>query len=156
MKITYNNNNVYLNVTVWLASPGDIKFSKSEQMSKEELNIFLKIFTRLRGRKMVPQLWKVHQWNPSEGHQWSFPSLDAAYYLRPGKYSIRAFEQDLRKTGNIAGVVHVKPISNEQMKKRCDSGELGKAESKSPSTKEDDLILPLSLFGWRGREINIS
>ena len=61
MKITYNNNNVYLNVTEWLASPGDIQFSKSEQMSKEELNIFLKIFTRLRGRKMALQFTKVHR-----------------------------------------------------------------------------------------------
>ena len=36
-----NNNNFYLNVTEWLASPGGTKFSKPiEEMSKEELNVF--------------------------------------------------------------------------------------------------------------------
>ena len=40
-----NNNNFYLNVTEWLASPGGTKFSKPiEEMSKEKLNIFLKRF----------------------------------------------------------------------------------------------------------------
>jgi len=39
------NNNFYLNVTEWLASPGSTKFSKPiEEMSKEELNVFLKSF----------------------------------------------------------------------------------------------------------------
>ena len=45
MKITYDNTNFYLNVTEWLASPGGTKFSKPiEEMSKEELNAFLKSF----------------------------------------------------------------------------------------------------------------
>ena len=36
-----NNNNFYLNVTEWLASPGGTKFLKPiEEMSKEELNVF--------------------------------------------------------------------------------------------------------------------
>ena len=40
-----NSNNFYLNVTEWLASPGGTKFSKPiEEMSKEELNVFLKRF----------------------------------------------------------------------------------------------------------------
>ena len=40
-----NNNNFYLNVTEWLASPGGAKFSNPiEEMSKEELNVFLKSF----------------------------------------------------------------------------------------------------------------
>ena len=39
------NNNFYLIVTEWLASPGGTKFSKPiEEMSKEELNVFLKSF----------------------------------------------------------------------------------------------------------------
>ena len=40
-----NNNNVYLNVTEWLASPGGTEFSKPiEEMSKEELNVCLTCF----------------------------------------------------------------------------------------------------------------
>ena len=40
-----NNNNFHLNVTEWLASPGGTKRLKPiEEMSKEELNVFLKRF----------------------------------------------------------------------------------------------------------------
>ena len=39
------NNNFYLSVTEWLATPGSTKFLKPiEEMSKEELNVFLKRF----------------------------------------------------------------------------------------------------------------
>ena len=41
----HNNNNVNLNVTEWLVSPGGATFSKPiEEMSKEELNVCLKCF----------------------------------------------------------------------------------------------------------------
>ena len=44
-RLRNNNNNFYLNVTEWLASPGGNKFLKPiEEMSKEELNVFLKRF----------------------------------------------------------------------------------------------------------------
>ena len=48
------------------------------------------------------------------------------------------FGKDLRKTDNIAGVLEpmrngIKPISNEQMKKLFDNGEVGWAESKNPA-----------------------
>ena len=37
--------NFYLNVSEWFASPGGAKFSKpTEEMPKEELNVFLKSF----------------------------------------------------------------------------------------------------------------
>ena len=40
-----NNNNFFLNVTEWLACPCGTKFSKLiEELSKEELNVFLKRF----------------------------------------------------------------------------------------------------------------
>ena len=40
-----NNNNFYLSFTEWLASPGGTKFLKPiEEMSKEELYVFLKRF----------------------------------------------------------------------------------------------------------------
>ena len=44
--ILHNNNNFYLNVSEWLASPGGAKFSKPiGEMSKEELNVYLKSFS---------------------------------------------------------------------------------------------------------------
>ena len=115
------------------------------------------------------QFTKVSQWNPSESRHWSFPSLAAAqkgvfHYLWPcfywGKYdqiTQRANAKDLRKTGNVVGLIEPmrkgqKPISGEQMKKLFDSGELGRAKSKTPATlsTEDDLVLPQSLF-WSTR-----
>ena len=58
MKITYKqrNNNFYLNITEWLASPGGTKFLKPiEEMSKEELNVFLKSFcTSARNKDGTP------------------------------------------------------------------------------------------------------
>ena len=40
-----NNNNFYLKVTEWLASPSGTKFPKpTEEMSKEKQSVFLKRF----------------------------------------------------------------------------------------------------------------
>ena len=78
-----NNNNFYLDVTEWLATAGGTKFLKPiEEMLKEELNVFLKRFVRLRERKIAPcQFTKVHQWNPSESRHWSFPSRSLHTFL---------------------------------------------------------------------------
>ena len=46
-----NNSNVYFNVTEWLATPGGTKISKPIEMSKEELNVFLKRFCTSAGKK---------------------------------------------------------------------------------------------------------
>ena len=47
-----NNNNFHLNVTEWLASPDGTKFSKpTEEMSKEELNVFRKSFCTSAGNR---------------------------------------------------------------------------------------------------------
>ena len=64
-----------------------------------------------------------------------------------------AFVKELRKTGKIAGVVHKKTISKEQMKKLFDSGELGPADSLNPAQLQRTARLYLGLFfGRRGRE----
>ena len=64
-----------------------------------------------------------------------------------------AFVKDLRKTGKIAGIVHKKPISKEQMKRLFDSGELGPANSMNPAQLQRTAWLYLGLFfGRRGRE----
>ena len=69
-----NNNNFYLIVTEWLATPCGTKFLKPiEEMSKEELNVFLKRFCT-SARKKDRTLTKGHQWNPSKSRHWSFPS----------------------------------------------------------------------------------
>ena len=53
---------------------------------------------------------------------------------------------DLRKTGNITDVVHMKPIFNEQMKRLFDSGELGPAKNKNPSQLQRTTKFYLGLF----------
>ena len=65
--------------------------------------------------------------------------------------------KDLGRTGNIAGLLEPirngkKVISNEQMKKLIDSGELWQTcrEQKSRKTTEDELVLPQSLL-WPTR-----
>ena len=51
-----NNNNFYLNVAEWLASPGGAKFLKPiEEMSKEERNVFQKRFFEERSHTVSLQ-----------------------------------------------------------------------------------------------------
>ena len=60
-----------------------------------------------------------------------------------------AFVKDLRKTGKIAGVVHKKAISKEQVKKLFESSELGPSRQfESCPVTEDSLVLPRPLF-WK-------
>ena len=64
-----------------------------------------------------------------------------------------AFVKDLRKTGKIAGVVHKRAISKEQLKKLFESGELGPAGSLNPAQLQRTAWFYLGLFfGRRGRE----
>ena len=65
-----------------------------------------------------------------------FPLSLTPLLLRQIKH--KSISKDLRKTGNIAGLLEPirngkKPISNELMKKLFDSGELGRAENKNPA-----------------------
>ena len=53
-----------------------------------------------------------------------------------------AFVKDLRKTGKIAGVVHKKPITKQQIQRLYECGELGPANS----TTASGLVLPCTLF----------
>ena len=63
-----------------------------------------------------------------------------------------AFVKDLRKTGKIAGVVHKKKISKEQMKKLLDSGELGPADSLNPTQLQRTLGCTSASFLDEGDE----
>ena len=92
----------------------------------------------------------------------SFPSPAATqqavgHYLRSpfteANKVLEAFVKDLRKTGTIAGVVHKRAISKEQLKKLFESGELGPTDSLNPNQLQLTVWLYLSLFfGRRGRE----
>ena len=141
-----NNNNFYFNATEWLASPGSTKFSKPEEMSKKELDGFLKIFTRLRGREMAAQFTKVHRWNHGllratsdrflrwTPHNKPFSIIwDPAVTEALANEVLEHLNKTSEKTGNNAGVVHVKPICSRWTNCSTAPGELGKAESKNPS-----------------------
>ena len=97
--ILRNNNNFYLNISEWLASPGGTKFSKPiEEMSKEELNVFLKSFCTSARKKDGTSVYE----RSATKSIWE-PTLIVSFALH-----IRPFVKGLRKTGNIAGVVHKK------------------------------------------------
>ena len=63
------------------------------------------------------------------------------------------FVKDLRKSGKIAGVVHKRAITKEQIQKLYENGELGPADSKNPAQLQRTAWFYLGLFfGRRGRE----
>ena len=90
----------------------------------------------MRGTKMALSVTKVsfHRCRSKI----RFPLSLIPLSLRQNR-ALEHLQKDLRKTCNIAGVPSrakknsKKPASNEQMKKLFDSGELGRAESKTPA-----------------------
>jgi len=66
-----------------------------------------------------------------------------------------AFVKDLRKTGKIAGAVHKKAVSKDQIRRSFESGELGPADSQNPAQLQRKAWFYLTLFfGRRGRKIS--
>ena len=64
-----------------------------------------------------------------------------------------AFVKDLRKSDKIAGTVHKKPISKEEIKQLFRAGELGPADTLDPAQLFRTVWFYLSFyFGKRGRE----
>jgi hypothetical protein len=64
-----------------------------------------------------------------------------------------AFVKELRKTGKIAGLVHKKPITQEQIKMLFHNGELGPADSNDPAQLLRTVWFYLGIYlGRRGRE----
>ncbi|XP_068684815.1 uncharacterized protein [Montipora foliosa] len=64
-----------------------------------------------------------------------------------------AFVKNLRKSGKIAGLVHKKAISKQQIQRLFDCGELGLADTKNPAQLQRTTWFYLGLFfGRRGRE----
>ena len=97
------------NVTEWLASSGGTKCLKPiEEMSKGELNVFLKRFctsARKKDGTLSLQMFikEIHLIVPSLAiaQQTIFSLISDPYFTEANK----AFVKDLRKTGNIVGVL---------------------------------------------------
>ena len=76
-RLRNNNNNFYLHVTEWIATADGTKFSRPvEEMSKEELNVFLRKRFSTSARKKGGTVSVQYNW--SESRHWSFHSLAAA------------------------------------------------------------------------------
>ena len=107
------------------------------------------VFTRLRGSNMA-RLTKVRLWNPQEPplvvsfarHR----TTNRFYYLWP----LSPFLIALRKTGNF------KPISNEQIEKLFDSGELWPTESKTSAQLQRTTSFYLSFMADEDERIKAS
>jgi len=112
-----NNNNVYLNVTEWLASPCGATFSKPiEEMSKQELNACLKCFYT-SARKKDGTYYKssstksiraaIDRFLRFPPNNKPFSIITDPAFTEANKV-LDAFVKDLRKKDKIAGVIHKK------------------------------------------------
>ena len=130
-------------------------------MSKEELNVCLKCFYT-SARKKDGTYYKssstksiraaIDRFLRSPPHNKPFSIISDPAFTEANKV-LDAFVKDLRKTGKIAGVVHKKAISKEQVKKLFESGELGSADSLNPAQLQRTAWFYLGLFfGRRVRE----
>ena len=109
-------------------------------MSKQELNACLKCFYMSARKK------------DNKPNNKPFSIISDPAFTEANKV-LDAFVKDLRKTGKIAGVVHKRAISKEQLKKLFESGELGPAGSLNPAQLQRTAWFYLGLFfGRRGRE----
>ncbi|XP_073256114.1 uncharacterized protein KIAA1958-like [Porites lutea] len=146
----------------WLDSPGGKKFSKSiEEMSKQELNDCLKSFYT-SARKQDGSYYKtsprksiraaIDRFLRSPPHCKQFSIIGDPAFTEANQV-LDAFVKDLRKTGKIAGVVHKKPITKQQIQRLYECGELGPANSTNPAQLQRTVWFYLVLyFGQRGRE----
>ena len=130
-------------------------------MSKEELNLCLNNFYT-SARKKDGSFYKstsmksiraaIDRFLRSPPYNRTSSIIADATFTEANKV-LDAFVKDLRKTGKIAGIVHKKPISKEQMKRLFDSSELGPANSMNPAQLQRTACLYLGLFfGRKGRE----
>ena len=130
-------------------------------MSKEELNVCLKCFYT-SARKKDGTYYKssstksiraaIDRFLRSPPGNKPFSIISDPAFTEANKV-LDAFVKDLRKTGKIAGVVHKKAMSKEQVKKLFEIGELGPADSLNPAQLQRTAWFYLGLFfGRRGRE----
>ena len=126
-------------------------------MSKEELNVCLKCFHTSARKKDKSSSTKsiraaIDRFLRSPPHNKPFSIISEPAFTEANKV-LDAFMKDLRKTEKIAGVVHKKAISKEQVKKLFESGKLGSADSLNPAQLQRTAWFYLGLFsGRQGRE----
>ena len=115
-------------------------------MSKEELNECLKCFYT-SARKNHGRYYKNTSMNQhilrSPPNNKPFSIISDAVFTEANKV-LDAFVKDLRKTGKIAGVVHKKAVSKDQIQRLFESGELGPADSQNPVQLRHGFISPFS------------
>ena len=147
--------------TEWLSSPVGTKFSKRiEDMSKEELNECLKCFytsakkkdgTYYKNTSMKSIRADIDRFLRSPPHNKPFSIISDAVFTGDNKV-LDAFVKDLRRTGKVAGIVHKKAVSKDQIQRLFESGELGPADSQNPAQLQRTAWFYLTLFfGRRGR-----
>ena len=127
----------------------------------EELNACLKSFYT-SARKQDGSFYKktslksirsaIDRFLRSPPRSKQFSTTSHAAFTEANKV-LDAFVKDLRKSGKIAGLVHKKAISKQQIQKLFDWGELGLADTKNPAQPQRTFWFYLELFfGRRGRE----
>ena len=130
-------------------------------MLKQELNDCLKSFYT-SARKQDGSYYKtssmksiratIDRFLRSQPHCKQFSIIGDPAFTEANQV-LDAFVKDLRKTGKIAGVVHKKPITKQQIQRLHECGELGPANSTKPEQLQRTVWFYLVLyFGQRGRE----
>jgi len=127
------------------------------EMSKEELNACLKCFYT-SARKKDGTYYKsssvksiratIDRFIRLPPHNKPFSIISDPAFTEANKV-LGAFVKDLGKTGKIAGIVHKKAISKEQLKKLWGSGELRPADSLNPAQLKRTAWFYLGLFFGR-------
>ena len=125
-----------------------------QEISKEELNVCLKCFytsarkkdgTYYKSSSTKSIMAAIDRFLRSLPHNKPFSIISDPAFIEANKVLGR-----FRETRKIAGVVHKKAISKEQVKKLYESGELGPGDSLNPAQLQGrvGLVLPRPLF-WK-------
>ena len=130
-------------------------------MSKEKLNECLKCFytsartkdgTYYKNTSMESIRAAIDRFLRSPPNNKPFSIISDAVFTEANKI-LDGFLKDLRKTGKIAGIVHKKAVSKDQIQGLFESGELGPADSQNRAQLHRTAWFHLTLFFVRlGRE----
>ena len=132
-------------------------------MSKEELNECLKCFytsarkkdgTYYKNTSMKSIRAAIDRFLRSPPHNKPFSIISDAVFTGANKV-LDAFVKDLRRKGKVAGIVHKKAVSKDQIQRLFESGSLGRPTVKiQPSCRERHGFI--SLFSSDVEEEKIS
>ena len=126
-------------------------------MSKEELNVCLKCFytsarkkdgTYCKSSSTKSIRAAIDRFLRSPPHNKPFSIISDPPFTEANKV-LDTFVKNLRKTGKIAGVVHKRALSKEQLKKLFESSELGPADAWNPAQLQRTAWFYLGLCFWK-------